>query len=297
MTSGMGCFVHPERQGVAQCKRCGKAMCGECSELYSGLGEQYVGLCKGCVLQAGIECSYHSSQQATEQCERNGCKKFICSSCYDNAWRSVDIGGNGVGKTYCHSCVGTWIVVRLKEWMERFKKEAKSNVILMSVFAVIGFIIGLVLGISTKDSGSIILYAWVGTGIGFGLRALLSLLYFAIFENFKPSLEKHGFFGGLKEWLGGVFLGGLFWAIVLCILGFITGPILPVYYILRRGSQLKKVDAMMLRASNLSDTLLNAHNGQLDSTKQAEIRQGASLFIETEQKMEKIDNLLLWILH
>jgi len=58
MASGrMGCYHHPSRDAVAQCRKCGKGMCKECYDLYGVSSGEYAGkaLCYDCTTEIVAE--------------------------------------------------------------------------------------------------------------------------------------------------------------------------------------------------------------------------------------------------
>lgn len=302
MARGMGCFAHPEEQGVAQCKRCGRAMCKECSDRCIKSNEKYVGLCKDCVVQVGIECDYHPSRQAVTQCQR--CNKFLCSSCYDDAWLNASISEGT--KTLCHSCMGDWVLSATKT-MDDFREEQKKNWSLVAVFSTVGLIIGLIIGLTDgigkgRDAsqivGEIIAYMWIGIGIGCSVRGFLSILHFVFFVHIIDCIKNKGLIDGLKAWLMEGLVGGFILGIVFCIIGMFTGPIIPLCYILIRRGHIKKVGAMIESNTDILKTLQDAHTTQNDSATQLAIHQGADIFVKNEEKMKRFDKpipILGWL--
>jgi hypothetical protein len=318
----MKCSVHANRTGVAQCKRCNKVMCKACSDRCINTDEKYVGLCNECVLVTGINCNNHPSQKAVARCDR--CGKFLCSDCFDAAWDGVcDVPENetkhglalriaaglvgGVGDDigsfndhdpgrYCHACVSDAVGDVVAGRLGYTKHVMKSGLIWVGVLSALGLIIGLATQISDdKSAGDIFAGAWLGIGIGCSVRALL-LIPRLVFGKLKECIVSRGFTDGIKVWFAEGLLGGLVLGLIFCFVGAVTGPIIPLIYMLIRKSQFKKIGYMIERNSELCATLQNAHTKPSDSATKSEIHQGADTFAEDIMAADRMRKPVLWFL-
>jgi hypothetical protein len=144
--------------------------------------------------------------------------------------------------------IGSWCIDCIKNMsdtnkgnMEAKRDSISKEKILIMVFAVIGAVGGIFLGISSgmgtggaEKIGQIIIGIWAIGGLGTGLGYFIGEFAF----NFKMARAKGKDFGeALKE----VFLYGL----IFIVLGLLGGPITFLVFVLRRNGWIKKFDAII----------------------------------------------------
>jgi HAMP domain-containing protein len=202
MANGMGCYFHPDEQSVAQCIKCGKGICRNCVDNYGKASNKYTGLCRDCILEAGIECKDHPSKRAEIYCEK--CGEPICEDCY-------------VRLKFCYKCTTEGLNNEIAAYKDRGKIE-KGKVILVAVFSVIGLIIGLAFAADAKASTTGWLTSiWLFLGIGGNFRVALSE-----FPSMYRASQKNAesFWGAL----GMTFAMAIFFLILKSL----AGPIIPI---------------------------------------------------------------------
>jgi len=130
--------------------------------------------------------------------------------------------------------------------MEYIKKKSTKNLILLAIFSAIGLIVGLVMGFSNGgEAGEIAAAAWVGAGIGCGIKVFLSIFYIVCIVRFKEDIKRCGFTEGIKVWFKEGLVGGLIFGFIVTFAVSLFGPLIPLYYILRRRGQIKELGILM----------------------------------------------------
>jgi len=223
MTSGMGCFVHPEEQAVAACKRCGKALCRGCIDLYSKSGEKHVGLCRDCVVAVGIECGSHTSKQAVVLCR--DCGKGICRDCYDSYGAGI-----GAGKALCFECTERMVQKHLFE-INEFRSVVKGERTWMIIGAVIGSFLLAYWGSNqpASNAGTVIIFWILGAFIGASIGTIII------------STIKAGFSSGKEEGMG----TGCVVAVISALGMLLISPIMSIYRFFKRNKQIKQANAII----------------------------------------------------
>jgi len=288
----MNCFTHPNKTGVAQCNRCNRAMCKDCSDRCINTDDKFVGLCDECVIAVGKECDYHPSQRAVTRCDK--CGGFICGDCFDTAWDGIG-GVSSTNGRYCHTCVCD-AVGNVGLWSFRdAKNAAKKGIMRVNIFSIIGLFTALAIAalangspVFWEDSDTLVIaicVAWVGIGIG--------CCFFQFPVLWWESIKNKGFIGfmlGLKDGC----LGSLTFGIISLFVGAYIGPIILLIYILKRKGHIKKIDTIIERNTKLCAMLHDAHTKSGDPALKAAIHQGAATFAADMQTTNRIMKPILW---
>jgi hypothetical protein len=225
MAKGMGCYFHPEEQSVAQCLKCGKGICKSCVDRYSKAGDKYAGLCRDCILGAGIECKDHPSKQAATYCKK--CGEPICEDCYTKY-------------KFCYECTTDSLNDEIREYKDKGELE-KNKRILVIVFSIIGLIIGIFIAADGEWSdGALIFLIWMSVGIGGNFRAALSE-FPRIYEfNIEREIS---------------FFIALGWTLVMAIFPLLfkslAGPIIPLIKIFEYTKNMKTAESTVADDTDL----------------------------------------------
>ncbi|MCL2295361.1 MAG: hypothetical protein FWC36_10965 [Spirochaetes bacterium] len=263
----IGCYFHEDEQAVAQCKRCGKGICRNCVNLFSKPGNKYAGLCRECVLEAGIECGHHPSKQAAALCR--GCGTGICRDCYDTYGVSI---GDYAGTALCYKCTAILVQENIDN-VTAFRKQVKKERIWMVVGAVLGLIVGLGLTAGSDFPEDMVFATIFLVFIGASLGTIVKLMIGAFFGGAK----------GRDGDIGGGFLLGIISGFFLAV----VSPIITIYRFIKRFRQIKKCDEIIASDENalrrmrdyFAYTLAMENNKGVDLAKLAE--QGSELFDNT----------------
>jgi len=261
MVKGMACYFHPEKQSVAQCLKCGKGICKSCVDRYNKASYKYAGLCRDCILEAGIKCKDHPSKQAEIYCEK--CEEPICGDCYGNVY-----------SRFCYKCATDSLKDEIRENIDWWKEE-KNKRILIFVFSIIGLIIGVIVSASSASRieqwlGGI--WAYVGISGNFGI----ALLEFPGLYRFYMKEDK--FF--LKALISTLFISVLF-----LLLKSLAGPIIPIVKIVKHTKDMRTAEILVVDATDCLTKLadyytytqyIEKHGDNVDLTKLTE--QGGALY-------------------
>jgi len=144
---GVACFYHKSEQAVAQCKKCGKGICRICYDRYAKKDSEYAGLCKDCILEAGIKCKDHPTKQAVAFCDK--CGKSICKDCYDTYGTAINTNAAG-----CFECTRDSLDSVIKDDVAGFIDKAQRKQKLTVIGGLTGGILfSVIFGLGIVMSG------------------------------------------------------------------------------------------------------------------------------------------------
>jgi hypothetical protein len=249
-------------------------------------------------------CYYHPSQQAVTKCQK--CGQPVCDGCFDKAWRDVRGWEKKDAGTFCHHCVGKWMVEREIEWSDEVIKTIKSRCVWTKRLSLTGLVIGLLLAVAAAifmasagatSVGFAVLwgivcggtYTWVGMGWGCSLPAFLSKVrdaFRTLWGIFNGSIS--------KDFLGTAIIEVILAGFVLTIIGTFAGPIIYSRYLSRRKKDINEIEALVESNTDILKTLRSADAAQNDPAVQSKISQSANAFVDNMAKRERLQKPLLW---
>ena len=109
---------------------------------------------------SGPCCAYHKSEPAVAKCAR--CGRFLCQDCFDS-YGVTD--GEYAGRALCYDCTQKLVADNVAE-LTKNKNKIKFQFILSLIGISIGFILGLMCGISEGAGAGTILIALIFAAIG-----------------------------------------------------------------------------------------------------------------------------------
>ncbi len=207
---------------------------------------------------ASGKCYHHPSKDAVAQCSE--CGKGICKDCYDSYG-----AGMGAGKALCFDCTEEMVKDHAAD-IAAFRRQVKTEIILMIIGAVIGYILGV--------------WAFIGDN---GSMAFVSALLIACLGASLGALIKVGKF--IKRIIPGD-AGDVIAYLAACFLA-PAYPFITLFGFIKRNKQIKQADEVIASDENIlrnmrdyfAYTQTMENNVGVDLTKLAD--QGGVLFENT----------------
>ena len=123
-------------------------------------------------------CYHHPDDQAVARCSK--CGKYLCSDCVDSYGVAI---GDYAGQALCYDCTAELVAQNVAD-LNQNKSKIRFQFILSIVGMSIGFILGIVMGISAGDVGVALLGGLIYAGVGgvflSVVKAYFSLMWDAI---------------------------------------------------------------------------------------------------------------------